>query len=33
MVPPEYWTQVGVGLNLALAVVAVIFVLHFVWSV
>jgi putative membrane protein len=30
VVPPGYWTQVGVALNVVIAVVALIFALHFV---
>ena len=31
VVPPGYWTQVGVVLNGAIAVIAVAFALHFLW--
>ncbi len=31
VVPPGYWTHVGVGLNVAIALIAVIFALHFLW--
>jgi putative membrane protein len=32
VVPPGYWTQVGVLLNVALAVIAVLFAAHFLLS-
>jgi putative membrane protein len=31
VVPPGYWTHVGVGLNVIIAVIALAFALHFVW--
>ena len=31
VVPPGYWTQVGVGLNVIIAVIALGFALHFLW--
>src|SRR6202171_6196781 len=31
VVPPGYWTHVGVVLNVALAVIAVVFALRFLW--
>jgi putative membrane protein len=31
VVPPGYWTRVGVALNVIIAVIAVLFALHFVW--
>jgi putative membrane protein len=31
VVPPGYWTQVGVGLNIIIAVVSLIFTLGFLW--
>ena len=31
VVPPGYWTHVGVGLNVIIAVIAVVFALHFLW--
>src|ERR1700733_11148599 len=31
VVPPGYWTQVGVVLNVILALVAVVFAVHFLW--
>ncbi len=31
VVPPGYWTQVGVGLNIILAVIAIALALHFMW--
>jgi putative membrane protein len=31
VVPPGYWTQVGVALNVIIAVIAVVFALHFLW--
>jgi putative membrane protein len=31
VVPPGYWTHVGVGLNVILAVIAVAFALRFLW--
>ena len=33
VVPPGYWTQVGVALNVIIAVIAVVFALHFLWPV
>ena len=33
VVPPGYWTHVGVGLNVVIAVIAVAFALHFFWPV
>jgi putative membrane protein len=32
VVPPGYWTQAGVALNLIVAVVALALVLHIVWT-
>jgi putative membrane protein len=32
VVPPGYWTYVGVGLNVIIAVIAVVFALHFLWA-
>jgi len=31
VVPPGYWTHVGVGLNVIIAVIALAFAMHFVW--
>ena len=31
VVPPGYWTHVGVGLNIIIAVVALLLALHFLW--
>jgi putative membrane protein len=31
VVPPGYWTHVGVALNVAIAVIAVVFAVRFVW--
>jgi putative membrane protein len=31
VVPPGYWTQVGVALNVIIAVIALGFALHFLW--
>jgi putative membrane protein len=31
VVPPGYWTQVGVGLNVVIAVIALAFAVRFVW--
>ena len=31
VVPPGYWTSVGVLLNCGIAIIAVVFALHFVW--
>jgi putative membrane protein len=31
VVPPGYWTGIGVALNVIIAVIAVLFALHFVW--
>jgi len=31
VVPPGYWTQVGVALNVAIAVIALIFAMRFAW--
>ena len=31
VVPPRYWTQVGVGLNVVIAVIALAFAVRFVW--
>jgi putative membrane protein len=31
VVPPGYWTYVGVGLNVVISIVAVAFALRFVW--
>ncbi|MEP6883529.1 MAG: DUF202 domain-containing protein [Gammaproteobacteria bacterium] len=33
VVPPGYWTQVGVGLNVVIAIIALAFALHFLWPV
>jgi len=33
VVPPGYWTQVGVALNVIIAVIAVVFALHFLWPI
>jgi putative membrane protein len=33
VVPPGYWTHVGVALNVIIALVAVMFALHFLWAV
>ena len=33
VVPPGYWTHVGVALNVIIAVIAVVFALHFLWPV
>ena len=33
VVPPGYWTHVGVGLNVVIAVIAVALALHFFWPV
>jgi putative membrane protein len=33
VVPPGYWTQVGVWLNVVIAVIAVAFAVHFLWPV
>ena len=33
VVPPGYWTHVGVGLNVVIAVIALAFALHFLWPV
>src|SRR5271163_3137102 len=33
VVPPGYWTQVGVVLNVIIAVIAVVFAVHFLWPV
>jgi putative membrane protein len=33
VVPPGYWTQVGVGLNVAIAVIALLLALHFLWPI
>jgi putative membrane protein len=32
VVPPGYWTHVGVGLNIIIALVALVLALHFLWS-
>jgi putative membrane protein len=32
VVPPGYWTHVGVGLNVIIAVIALAFAWHFLWS-
>jgi putative membrane protein len=32
VVPPGYWTQIGVVLNVAIAVIAVLFAVHFLMS-
>ncbi len=31
VVPPGYWTHVGVALNVAIAIIALIFALRFTW--
>ena len=31
VVPPGYWTHVGVGLNVVIAIIALAFALRFVW--
>jgi putative membrane protein len=31
VVPPGYWTHVGVGLNIIIAAVALVLALHFLW--
>ncbi len=31
VVPPGYWTGVGVWLNCGIAIIAVVFAVHFVW--
>ena len=31
VVPPKYWTQIGVVLNVVIAVIAVALALHFLW--
>jgi putative membrane protein len=31
VIPPGYWTQVGVGLNVVIAGIAVVFALRFIW--
>ncbi|HEY2635663.1 MAG TPA: DUF202 domain-containing protein [Steroidobacteraceae bacterium] len=31
VVPPGYWTQMGVALNVAIACIAMLFVLRFLW--
>lgn len=31
VVPPGYWTQVGVGLNIIIALIALAFAVRFVW--
>jgi putative membrane protein len=33
VVPPGYWTHVGVALNVIIAVIAVVFAVHFLWPV
>lgn len=33
VVPPGYWTHVGVALNVVIAVIAVVFALHFLWPI
>ena len=33
VVPPGYWTQVGVGLNVTIAVIALLLALHFLWPI
>jgi putative membrane protein len=33
VVPPGYWTHVGVALNVIIAVIAVVFALHFLWPI
>lgn len=32
VVPPGYWTQVGVGLNVLIALIAVAFAVRFLWT-
>jgi putative membrane protein len=31
VVPPGYWTHVGVGLNVVIAIIALVFALRFLW--
>jgi putative membrane protein len=33
VVPPGYWTQAGVALNVIIAVIALAFAAHFMWAV
>lgn len=33
VVPPGYWTHVGVALNVVIAAIAVVFALHFLWPI
>jgi putative membrane protein len=33
VVPPGYWTHIGVALNVIIAVIAVVFAVHFLWPV
>jgi putative membrane protein len=33
VVPPGYWTHVGVVLNVVIAIIALAFALHFIWPV
>ena len=32
VIPPGYWTRVGVVLNILIAVIALILALHFLWA-
>jgi putative membrane protein len=31
VVPPGYWTRIGVTLNIVIAVIAILFAVHFLW--
>jgi hypothetical protein len=31
VIPPGYWTQMGVALNVAIACIAMVFALRFLW--
>jgi putative membrane protein len=33
VVPPGYWTQAGVALNVIIALIALAFAVHFIWDV
>jgi putative membrane protein len=33
VVPPGYWTHIGVGLNVVIAVIALALALHFLWPI
>ncbi len=33
VVPPGYWTHIGVALNIVIAVIALAFAVHFLWPV